>query len=356
MISLKKYLEMEVDLDKPCDEGLEPGELLPVVLESYRSAVLEMGKSATLACATVGAELQQGMTILAERLTGKITACEARQTEQKVEAELQRWGTHTSEYFKVKANEVKELLIVLARTAESMGERDQRYAVRFSELTTQLKTIANLEDLTQVRRSLVQRASEMKTYVDQMAQESQKSVATLQAEVTTYENKLKVAEQLALQDPLTGLANRRAIEERMEGRIAHRQPFSVVLLDLNRFKQVNDTYGHLAGDSLLQQFAQELRSNSRSADLAGRLSGDEFVLVLDGDLTVTKTQVERLQKWVFGEYVIPASKGKKEIKLQLQASVGVAQWQDGETMQQVLERADASMYQDKGAARKTRAT
>lgn len=71
-----------------------------------------------------------------------------------------------------------------------------------------------------MRTSLVRQATELKSYVDKMTQESQESVAQLRAEVTTYETKLKAAEQVALQDPLTGLANRRKIEERIEWRIS----------------------------------------------------------------------------------------------------------------------------------------
>jgi diguanylate cyclase (GGDEF)-like protein len=108
-----------------------------------------------------------------------------------------------------------------------------------------------------------------------MEQDSQKSVAQLEAAVSTYETKLKAVEQLALQDPLTGLANRRNIEERIQWRISHNQSFSVVVIDLDEFKQVNDSYGHLAGDNRLKQFSQELRANVRGTDLVGRWSGDE---------------------------------------------------------------------------------
>jgi two-component system cell cycle response regulator len=188
-----------------------------------------------------------------------------------------------------------------------------------------------------------------------MAQESKKSVAQLQAEVSTYETKLKAVEELALRDPLTGLANRRNVEERIQWRIEHQQEFSVVMMDLNRFKQVNDTYGHMAGDSLLKQFAQELRGCIRSTDLVGRWSGDEFVVVLDCNLSSTKSQIERVQKWVFGEYPVQVSNGKGEIKIHVDAAIGMTQWQAGETMQHLIESADAAMYTDKKLTKKAKA-
>jgi len=277
MISLKKYLDMDTS-----EADLE--ELLAAALQSYRSTLLAMGQSGVRACPALAPDLQQGLEGLEKRLAHKVTPSLVTATGKNAEEQLQQWGNRTAEYFKAMADDVKELLIALARTAESMGERDQRYAKQFGDFTTKLRTIANLEDLAQVRASLVQRAGELKSCVDQMAQDSNKSVAQLRQEVSTYEIKLKTVEQLALRDALTGLANRRNIDERMEWRISHKQAFCVVLLDLNRFKQVNDTYGHLAGDDLLKQFAEEMRSNTRSSDVVGRWGGDEFILLVDGDL------------------------------------------------------------------------
>lgn len=352
MISLKKYLDM--DPSEPSSPSPQPdlNELSSVILESYRSALLAMGKSGARAFPTAGSDLQQSLASLENRLAANVTASLVKETETQVEEQLLQWGGCTADYFKTKTNEVKELLIVLARTAESMGERDHRYANHFSEFRAQLQTIADLEDLAQVRSTLVRQANDLKTYVDQMAQDSRESVAQLQAEVSTYETKLKAVEQLASQDSLTGLSNRRKVEERIEWRIAHQQVFCVVILDLDRFKPVNDTYGHSTGDNLLQQFSQELRSNARATDIVGRWGGDEFIMVLDCDLNTAMSRVERIQKWVLGEYTIQPAAGAKEAKVKLNASIGIAQWQSGETRQGLIARADSAMYREKALTKK----
>jgi diguanylate cyclase (GGDEF)-like protein len=171
----------------------------------------------------------------------------------------------------------------------------------------------------------------------------------LRAEVATYETKLKTVEHLAFRDPLTGLANRRSVEERIEWRISRENMFCVVILDLDRFKHVNDTHGHVAGDSLLRQFGEELRSNIRPSDIVGRWGGDEFIMVLDCDLPGARSQIERMKKWVLGDYTLQV--GTTEVKISLDASIGVAQWQAGETALQITERADASMYHGKELSR-----
>jgi diguanylate cyclase (GGDEF)-like protein len=360
MISLKKYLDMDpsktgagqavttkLGAGKP---EAESDTLTNAVLESYRSALLAVGNNGARACPHVGATMQHALASLEDRLPAQPTAALIRETEIQVEQQLGQWGECSADYFKTKATEVKELLIVLARTAESMGQRDQRYASHFDEFKAQLQNIADLEDLAQIRSSLVRQATELKTYVDQMAQDSREAVTHLKSEVTTYETKLKAAEKLAAQDPLTSLVNRRKIEELIEWRITHQQVFCVVILDLNRFKQVNDTHGHAAGDNLLQQFSQELRSNIRSNDIAGRWGGDEFLVILDCNLDTAKVQVERLQKWVLGEYTLKLAPSSKEAKVKIDASIGVVQWQMGQTVKELVASADSAMYRAKAVA------
>lgn len=326
---------------------LELDPLANVILDCYRSALLSMGESGVRACPHLGSVLQQSLTNLDSRFAAAITAPLIAEAEAMVEESLQQWGEGSAQYLKVKASEVKELLIMLAQTAEAIGERDQRYTKQFQQITSQLHTIADLEDLTQIRASLVKKTTELKACVEQMVVDSKKSVENLQAEVTTYESKLKAAEQIAKQDPLTGLANRRNLEERIQWRIEHEQVFCVVMVDMNDSKQVNDSYGHLAGDDLLKQFAQELRSNIRNTDIVGRWGGDEFILVLDSDLATAQTQIERVKKWALGEYTIQVAAEGPKTKVKVAASIGIALWQKPQTLQQLIGLADAAMYQEK---------
>jgi two-component system, cell cycle response regulator len=98
------------------------------------------------------------------------------------------------------------------------------------------------------------------------------------------EAKNRQLEQLALTDALTGLPNRRAIEDwasrQLSGAARYGFSFWVVMADLDHFKNVNDTYGHEAGDTVLKRFAEILRANSRKSDICGRMGGEEFLLTL----------------------------------------------------------------------------
>ena len=353
MISIKKYLDAN-DLHVVLEDAPDLSDLVTVTMESYRSVLRAFGKSAIQACPAPGQELEAGLAGLATSLTKDAQPQVVKQTQVKAEEQLNRWGSQTAEHLKSKADEVKDLLMILARTAESLGERDQRYASQFAALTTDLKAIANLDDLTQVRSSLVRKAAELKSCVDQMAQDGRQSLAQLRTKVSAYETKLKAVEQLAAKDSLTGLANRRGIEKRLEWLVSRGDPFCVVVLDLNSFKRINDEYGHAEGDELLRKFSAELERNVRAEDTAGRWGGDEFIIVLTRDLAGAQAQVGRIRDWVFGDYEIGKDRAKGAVTIQVTASIGLSQWLPGKTVRQVLEEADANMYLDKKKSRKGR--
>jgi diguanylate cyclase (GGDEF)-like protein len=233
-------------------------------------------------------------------------------------------------------------------TAEAVGDRDQRYSTQFTDFTTRLQTLASMDDLAKIRDSLVSSANELQAGVNQMAHDGEAVVTQMRGQLHQYQVKLEEAERLASVDSLTGLKNRRRIEAVLELRVEQGQAFSVMTFDLNGFKQVNDTYGHMAGDEVLKQFATELRGAFRPLDDVGRWGGDEFIVVLDCGLEDARRHADRVRKWVFGTYTVRGEGPPR--KLPVDASVGVAAWREGETIAEMLARADADMYQQKKAA------
>jgi diguanylate cyclase len=333
------------------DAEPETDSLSAATVECYRAALLAVGKAAVQVSPGFGEDLETNLRSLERRLSVGYTEESVRRTEQQVEGQLDEWGTRTSAHFKGQADEVKELLVALAKTAESAVSRDQGYSNKFSDLTGRLEKIANLDDLTQIRSSLVVQVGELKTTVEQMTRDNRQLVAQLRAEVSTYETRLKSVERLALKDQLTKVANRRSIEERIQWNIENSLPFCVAMLDLNHFKQVNDSYGHTAGDDLLKQFATELQLNTRAGDLVGRWGGDEFIVILSCDLEAAKVHIERIQKWVFGKYSVRAA-DERSITIQVDASIGAAEWHRGKTALQLIAEADEDMYLDKKLRRR----
>lgn len=143
---------------------------------------------------------------------------------------------------------------------------------------------------------------------------------------------------LALTDALTQLANRRAFEERITIAFERRESFTLVYVDLDGFKPINDRLGHEAGDAVLRDVATTLRTGARQVDLVARIGGDEFALLL---LSSDETQARRVVDRIFAS--------ARERKLPVGFSIGVASHQDGGTRQTVMEAADSAMYRAKRA-------
>lgn len=153
-------------------------------------------------------------------------------------------------------------------------------------------------------------------------------------------------------DPLTGLPNRRLLTDRMQTALAlakrKNASVAVVFIDLDRFKPVNDDYGHLAGDFLLQIVADRMRGVLRASDSLARVGGDEFIAVL-GEVS-SMSGVRRALSGLLGAVAEPVA--WEGANLQVSCSIGVAFWpDDGEDVTALIEAADAAMYQAKTAGR-----
>ena len=157
---------------------------------------------------------------------------------------------------------------------------------------------------------------------------------------------------LSTKDPLTGLANRGSILAEFQNRfglsLRYDRPLSVVVCDLDFFKRVNDTYGHGAGDLVLQAFGQRLLANLREADLAGRIGGEEFLMVLpETDLSGARPFAERLRKAIAAKPIsLPMG------PITVTCSLGIAERIPSELEAgQLLARADAALYRAKAGGR-----
>ncbi len=154
---------------------------------------------------------------------------------------------------------------------------------------------------------------------------------------------------LAVTDPLTGIANRRALadglDEVLATTLASGATLSVVMIDLDHFKSVNDDYGHAAGDAVLSATADVLRVAGRQGDLVTRYGGEEFVVVL-ADCGASEALA-----WAERARVRLRETGMPGIDRQVTASLGVATSTGGETAAVLLSRADAAMYRAKAAGR-----
>ncbi len=227
------------------------------------------------------------------------------------------------------ARRLAEELVELKSTYERVaGQRDRLVA---EEVHLNLQ----LQELTAAKAATTEMVDDLKTQME-----------TLQKELaTTEEFRFR-----ATHDTLTGLWNRGAILDILKRELVRAQregtSVGVVLADLDHFKKINDTYGHLAGDAVLRESAQRIGAAVRAYDAVGRYGGEEFLIVLSGCDEATVNQAERIRALVGAE---PVSTAEGVIPVTL--SLGVASGGEGQEVEATLRAADAALYRAKRAGR-----
>lgn len=158
-----------------------------------------------------------------------------------------------------------------------------------------------------------------------------------------YQNAIKASRK----DPLTSLGNRMAMTEQLEQEIAianrHQRPLSLMMLDIDKFKSVNDQHGHQVGDLVLQQFSRLLEKLNRQSDQSYRFGGEEFVTILrDTAPKGALVAAERICSAISSHTLSPS-----QPELQVTTSIGLASYQPGDSTESLIRRADMAMYQIK---------
>ncbi|MBN1172339.1 MAG: diguanylate cyclase [Micromonosporaceae bacterium] len=168
------------------------------------------------------------------------------------------------------------------------------------------------------------------------------------------------AQRLSLTDALTGLSNYRYLRESLRREIERASrfghPLAVLVLDLDHFKEINDTYGHAAGDAVLAEFARRVRAEIREVDLAFRQGGEEFVVLLpETDVQGAEVVALRLGEIISRNPVLVVShQATRPLRISVTVSVGAAVYPaDGDSGLAVLEAADDALYAAKAAGRNT---
>ena len=207
------------------------------------------------------------------------------------------------------------------------------------------KTSYSLEEVAQTLQNLKKNPA-LNKFINKIVERLERekgSLEKLREEIKKFERELEAVSRDRYVDPLTGVWNRLALQEFLENlpSLEMERDIVVAFIDLNRFKYINDTYGHLAGDKVLKHFATFMQINLKRKDFFARFGGDEFVAVLfDIDLEDAKKFFEKLRK-----EIPPVKVNGKEIKVDF--CVGLTVPFGNDKPEDIIARADAAMYKCK---------
>ncbi len=240
----------------------------------------------------------------------------------------------------------KLLESILDSTAE-MDARAARYGESLDNLAPRLCDDMSVDTIREVIGALMAGTESMRESNASMRAELEQKART----VEELRRELDSARQQALVDPLTGLCNRKGLDQAVADHLRELRsgddggPLCVLLLDIDHFKRVNDTFGHLFGDKVIQGVANVLRQSLKGQDTAARYGGEEFAVVLpdtglDDALKVAEFVRQRLARSRIRRRQNNGEMSQESVT----ASLGVAEYRPGEPLESWLERADAALY------------
>jgi diguanylate cyclase len=249
---------------------------------------------------------------------------------------------------------IKGVLRTLADQLAQASAGSEQFEKSAQDIRRRLESANDLTELRQLQDLLVREAGTAASEASRMRNqlgELSTQVNTSQQQIDTLERALVETRQAMNLDPLTRVPNRRAMNDWVESTLyppgRPERGYSLLVLDLDHFKKVNDTHGHLAGDAVLSETAKRVKLGIRDMDMLARYGGEEFVLVLpDCDLHIARAVADRMCALVARKPVT-----HENVPIPVTTSIGVATKRPGEAFKEVFERADQCVYQAKQGGR-----
>jgi diguanylate cyclase len=237
------------------------------------------------------------------------------------------------------SGEIDQVMALIDSAVRSATERD----ASLTDVTAKLGRAKDRDAVRGIIESVVQTASAMKR--DNQALEAR--LKTSKQEITQLQQNLETVRNESLMDPLTTLANRKYFDEALPRHIAEAvastEPLSLMLTDIDHFKNFNDTFGHLTGDQVLRLVALSVKQNVKGQDIAARYGGEEFAIVLPHTtLREAITVADHIRRSVMSKEMMKRSTGEHLGRVTI--SIGVATHRRGDTVNSLIERADACLY------------
>ncbi|MEP3232578.1 MAG: GGDEF domain-containing protein [Hyphomicrobiales bacterium] len=184
--------------------------------------------------------------------------------------------------------------------------------------------------------------------INDLSPEAQSHISALAEENDHLKKQIEKLAKIAVEDELTGLLNRRGFSRSLNSAVSYAHRYSVpaclLYIDLNEFKQINDTYGHQTGDFMLKTVGYRLQRQVRQSDIVARLGGDEFAVLL---WHVNHETAQTRGAKIMDGICKPLVKISKQVETHIKASAGVTILEKNDTAETLLERADQAMYKAK---------
>ena len=262
--------------------------------------------------------------------------------------DIQNYIRQQNRYLEAREKEFRDIINMLTNAITSLDSENQDYNRKIITQSRQIEKIGFLDDLKQIKHTLTKEITQLRETVREKSRRDKNRMKELAGKVSGLIDELEQVRQEAELDGLTGVYNRktfdRYIEELINRNASVPAPFAVLLIDVDNFKNINDTYGHTVGDRVLASIAGNCRQQVRSDDFVGRYGGEEFVVLLPhASLRNALKKAKQLCKeFAATRYALDGSTDGETLSLTV--SIGVSEFKKGDTPVTVVERADKALY------------
>ncbi|MCU7931248.1 MAG: GGDEF domain-containing protein [Candidatus Thiodiazotropha sp. (ex Codakia rugifera)] len=248
----------------------------------------------------------------------------------------------------------EELLNIVAHTLGTMIDLTGKTSVTNQHIEKQINTLAESTKVESVMKAVSSILAETHSLVMDTSKFEAQLISSTE-EMEKLKEELDYARQEARRDPLTGILNRRGFDQSLETMIAeaeeqHLATFSLMLMDIDLFKEINDTHGHLLGDKLLQGVANLLTHHTKGKDACARFGGDEFAILLpETGVDNAKNLAESLR--IIIQKIVLKRPNQGAVIGGITVSVGVSAYRLGESSEDFIQRCDKALYRSKALGR-----
>jgi diguanylate cyclase len=254
-------------------------------------------------------------------------------------------------YLKDREKELRDIIDLLAKAMAHLNIENREFYQRINLQGEKIIEISGLDDIKKIKNALKLEVEQMREIVNLKQDQEKRQIRLLASQVNSLQTELESAKAKALTDGLTGVYNRQALDDYLDEKIERSETtpadFSVLMIDIDNFKQINDKYGHVIGDRVLVALAQKCRGFIRSEDFIARYGGEEFTIVLEG--APFRHAVKKAQQIcaTIASVRYATSESQSEDYLSMSVSIGVSQYKKGDTCEQLIQRADQALYEAK---------
>jgi len=293
-------------------------------------------------------EFQTGLAELAERIGSeeKISSCHA--SFKKHAQCIGEFAEKQKNYLRERETEFKAIIDILTKAMVTQDCENRDFNRGILQQGRRLEEMTRLDDIKRLKQALLLEVEQLQSVIREKETRDSQRIETLSRQVSTLNSELQSVRNESERDGLTGVLNRRAFDRHINDLVVRNtmkiQDAALLMIDIDDFKRINDTYGHQAGDRVLVAMANKIRQAVRSDDLIARYGGEEFAIIMLGASLRNgiKKGKQICDLIASARYLLEGMPPAEALSLTL--SIGVSATQKGDSANSLISRADKALY------------